>query len=611
MTRSEKVLQLKQDFDDVYETGYEKGKSEGGTDNAAVSALIDGSIKELVIPDGTTLIKGYAFSRCYDLASIEIPDSVLSIGDHAFYCCTGLKSIEIPGSVINIYDSAFSRCSGLTNVAIPDSVTSIGSYGFYECSRLESIVIPEIVTGISDYAFYGCASLNSIKIPDSVTSICSYAFSNCTSLSSIIVGRGLEQIRNYAFSGCKNVSVYDFSKCTTVPVLSSTSSIAVNGNTKIFVPSNLYDEWVAATNWATYSKYIYRATSKAAPNQDNFNIYVDAHTLKEIVDYDVLGVQLAKGIDRSEILYEGKVPYLRMFGDGKSAEAYAFIQNIEGRTTGGYLVFAYRIPTGNSKTINYFEVYANTTGELPTGKGDFFSIKAVQDGGWNVVAIDLKEAIANHKDVVDGTYQSQFTGEDIQHLRIDFFNAVTPTTDFIDIAYIGTCTSLELARSADADYESATFDAVRLASALYSKALRKSYNGMDYVTITDTTTSGGEANTALVLSDAVLPNTANYIGVLYRNAPGGFVEFFASSDNSKWATSARSNYDTSDGWHFAIVSLNSSIFKDSVCRRLRFDYLNNLKADTKYSIDIAFAKFFSSVDEANAYYQEYATKYNV
>ena len=110
----------------------------------------------ITIPNGATVIPGYAFKGCSSLTSITIPDSVMSIRDYAFLDCTGLTSITIPNSVTSIGKSAFSGCAGLTSITIPDSVTSIGESAFKNCIGLISIGIPSNVTRIGGKVFRGC-----------------------------------------------------------------------------------------------------------------------------------------------------------------------------------------------------------------------------------------------------------------------------------------------------------------------------------------------------------------------------------------------------------------------------------------------------------------------
>ena len=119
-------------------------------------------VTNLVIPEGATEIKNYAFYGCSSLTSVTIPNSVTSIGWVAFMGCSNLTSITIPNSVTSIGLGAFSLCSSLASITIPDSVTSIGDNAFAGCSSLSSITIPSSVTSIGDDAFYYCTSLTDV-----------------------------------------------------------------------------------------------------------------------------------------------------------------------------------------------------------------------------------------------------------------------------------------------------------------------------------------------------------------------------------------------------------------------------------------------------------------
>jgi hypothetical protein len=198
-------------------------------------------------------------NRAYQktVQKIELGSGVTSIGDYAFYNCHSLASIVIPDGVTSIGTCAFSNCSPLASIVIPDSVTSIGSSAFSYCSSLTSIVIPDGVTSINNGAFSYCYSLTSIVIPDGVTSIGNSVFSNCFSLSSIVIPDSVTSIGSYAFSSCYGIRYYDFTKHTTVPALANTNAFnAITSDCEIRVPAALYDEWIAATNWATYKSKI-------------------------------------------------------------------------------------------------------------------------------------------------------------------------------------------------------------------------------------------------------------------------------------------------------------------------------------------------------------------
>jgi len=53
-------------------------------------------VTEVVIPDGVTRIRDWAFLHCITFTMVVIPDSVTSIGNWVFYGCSSLTSITIP-----------------------------------------------------------------------------------------------------------------------------------------------------------------------------------------------------------------------------------------------------------------------------------------------------------------------------------------------------------------------------------------------------------------------------------------------------------------------------------------------------------------------------------
>ena len=215
------------------------------------------SLASITIPNSVTSILGYAFLNCNSLASITIPNSVTSIKGNAFQSCSSLASITIPNSVTSIGNSAFQSCSSLASITIPDGVTSIGNTAFQNCYSLASITIPNSVTSIRNNAFQNCNSLASITIPDGVTSIENATFSNCYSFASITIPDGVTSIGSSAFSNCYGIRYYDFSACTAVPALSNTNTFNnTPSDCQMLIPSTLYDEWSAATNWATYASYM-------------------------------------------------------------------------------------------------------------------------------------------------------------------------------------------------------------------------------------------------------------------------------------------------------------------------------------------------------------------
>lgn len=237
-------------------------EGEGGGVENKLLGLIDGTTTELTAEDlaGATSIRDYGFYRAKSLISIVIPESVTSIGDSAFYNCTKLTSVVIPNSVIFIGQYAFYG-AGLTSIEIPDSVTVIKQYTFWQ-TNLVNAVIGNGVTLIDDYAFASCWSLASVVIGESVETIDSRAFHACSSLTSINIPKSVKSIGNYVFQNCKVLKQVDFSNHTAVPTLGSSVFDGTSADLQIIVPSNLLDEWKAATNWSNYADKIVAAPPK-------------------------------------------------------------------------------------------------------------------------------------------------------------------------------------------------------------------------------------------------------------------------------------------------------------------------------------------------------------
>ena len=209
----------------------------------------DVEVTNLVIPDGITRIRPYAFAGCSGLTSVTIPNSVTSIGEEAFADCSNLTTISIPLSVRNIDKNAFRGCSSLpvvnnlryadtylvgivdkatstcvirdntkwigndafresniTSIRIPNSVIDIGENAFYKCTHLQSVSLPNGITSLELGVFGECHQLKSIYLPKSVTEIDNIAFMNCNSLESISIPEGVTRIGGGAFEGCSSLS---------------------------------------------------------------------------------------------------------------------------------------------------------------------------------------------------------------------------------------------------------------------------------------------------------------------------------------------------------------------------------------------------------------------
>ena len=170
-------------------------------------------LTSIKIPNSVTSIEEKAFSGCTGLKEVHISDLAswcnIDFNDsesNPFYYAHNLylngelvTELIIPDGVSKIKDFAFSGCSGLTSVTIPNSVTSIGDYTFYNCSGLTSITIPNSVTSIEDDAFLNCSNL---KKAIWLTNTPPKGYKN--------VGATINYVANDQYTGLSNVKVYPY-----------------------------------------------------------------------------------------------------------------------------------------------------------------------------------------------------------------------------------------------------------------------------------------------------------------------------------------------------------------------------------------------------------------
>ncbi len=203
--------------------------NDGTNGNAFVTSIGDGLfdgfdvLTSIDFPTSLTNIGDSAFSRCYNLRSVNLSDctSLTSIGDSAFSSSSGLTSVTLPSSITSIGDSAFASCFNLTNIDLSNctSLTNIGDYAFASCSNLTNIDLSGCasLTSVGDSAFASCSNLTNIDLSNctSLTNIGKSVFSSCRSLTSVTLPGDIASIGDFAFAYSGLTSI-DLSVCTSL-----------------------------------------------------------------------------------------------------------------------------------------------------------------------------------------------------------------------------------------------------------------------------------------------------------------------------------------------------------------------------------------------------------
>ncbi|MBQ9677657.1 MAG: leucine-rich repeat domain-containing protein [Prevotella sp.] len=127
-----------------------------------------GEITELVIPEGTEIIKSYAFYNCENFVSVSIPESMKEVERDAFSGCTNLNKVNIKSieswlniewtysSLRNVKHLFYNDGTEITSLTIPEGITEIKDHAFVNCIGLISVTLPYNFKSVGMDAFYRC-----------------------------------------------------------------------------------------------------------------------------------------------------------------------------------------------------------------------------------------------------------------------------------------------------------------------------------------------------------------------------------------------------------------------------------------------------------------------
>ena len=169
-------------------------------------------------------------------------------------CSLRFVMLDVDMTSSSLKDYALSQACALTHITMPKGMTSTGNYMCYYCRGLKSVSAPKTFFA-GKWGFRDCSTLR--RITQSSTGFGEYAFSSTCLSSYKIRGSSAFFSNQYSFASCPRMAYYDFSNVGSVPSLKNTNVfLSIPSDCKIIVPDNLYDEWIAATNWSTYASKI-------------------------------------------------------------------------------------------------------------------------------------------------------------------------------------------------------------------------------------------------------------------------------------------------------------------------------------------------------------------
>ncbi len=126
----------------------------------------------------TTRISSEAFSASH-LEYIQLSNKLVQIDDRAFSGCKELKELRMPDTTTILGTSLFRDCQKLKRCELSDKISVIPHGIFSGCESLEELYIPDTVREIKGNSFWGCKSLKKLVIHERLTKINLKTFKDC------------------------------------------------------------------------------------------------------------------------------------------------------------------------------------------------------------------------------------------------------------------------------------------------------------------------------------------------------------------------------------------------------------------------------------------------
>ena len=168
-------------------TALENAMPDGPLSFGRVLYSYKGELKDVVIPDGVSIIEDYAFLGCESIEKLTLGYDVEDIGLFAFQNCVNLKEVVVNEALGIISAGAFKGCSSLKVMDFSETtLATVGYESFAGCTALAEVKLSETVSEIGDFAFAD-TKLETIDFGKNINSVGTDSFKNVTTLQSVNV----------------------------------------------------------------------------------------------------------------------------------------------------------------------------------------------------------------------------------------------------------------------------------------------------------------------------------------------------------------------------------------------------------------------------------------
>ena len=176
-------------------------------------------MKDIILPESVTTIKGGSFTGCPELESIRIGKNITKIYSAAFIECQALKRVDVDKdnrhytSVDGILYTKDEKglfllpaAYGKTEYSVPDKVTQIGAFAFAGNNVLENVTFADNISFIGEGAFELCPGIEEIVLPKKLEKISLGTFNGCDNLKRVMIPENVRKIEANAFGACNDLT---------------------------------------------------------------------------------------------------------------------------------------------------------------------------------------------------------------------------------------------------------------------------------------------------------------------------------------------------------------------------------------------------------------------
>ena len=244
-------------------------------------------VTSVVIPEGVSEIKRYAFHGFTGMETVTLPSTLDTVGEGAFNDCSSLartyctsladwcgigfaneqsnplywsrklyvgnsrvvNTLVVPEGVTAVKPYAFFRLNNVYSVELPEGLLTVGRYAFWEWEWNVTYHIPSTVTTLGEYSFYGAGPVYYDAVNCTVVRNDTWAGAVALPhVDRLIVGEGVQRMPRFLLPYDDYMSVLKLNG-TTPPEVANYAFDNLRSRVVIQVPCGLSSTYSAAEGW--------------------------------------------------------------------------------------------------------------------------------------------------------------------------------------------------------------------------------------------------------------------------------------------------------------------------------------------------------------------------